>query len=69
MSDQVGDIWRRFDNIITKTSSPEAKAMVEAIKLQTELLNLRLAPLEHYLGALIHQDAERDKERIGVLLK
>ena len=55
MSEAIRDIWKRFDDLIAKSETAEAKALVEAIKLQTELLNLRIAPLEHHIAMLGHQ--------------
>ena len=55
MSDAIRDIWKRFDDLIAKSETAEAKALVEAIKLQTELLNLRIAPLEHHIAMLGRQ--------------
>lgn len=55
MSDAIRDIWKKFDDLIAKSETDEAKALVGAIKLQTELLNLRLVPLEHHIAALGRQ--------------
>ena len=47
MSEQIREILQRFDDLVDKAQTPEAKILVEAIKLQTQLINLRLAVLEH----------------------
>lgn len=49
MSSQIQDIWNRFDELIKNAETPEARMIGETTKLQTMLLNLRLAPIEHLL--------------------
>lgn len=52
MSQEICEIWNRFDALIAKAESPDTKTLIEAIKLQSELLNTRLAPLGELLGAI-----------------
>jgi hypothetical protein len=52
MIDHVRDIFKRFDEAIASAQSGEAKAHLTAMKLQTELLNLRLGAIEHSLVAV-----------------
>jgi predicted transcriptional regulator len=52
MSNEIRAMWPKFDELANKAQSTDTKILVEAIKLQTELLNMRLAPLEHLLGSI-----------------
>lgn len=53
MSDQIRRIWGDFDKLITDAPTPEAKSTLEGLKLLAELLNTRLGPIEHMLGAAL----------------
>lgn len=53
MSQQIQEIWKRFDDLAAKAETADARLMIEAIRLQTELLNLRLAPLPHEIAAIV----------------
>jgi hypothetical protein len=50
MNGQIQSIWFRFDELIKNAETPEARMIAETAKLQAELLNLRLGPIEHLLG-------------------
>ncbi|SFB40124.1 hypothetical protein SAMN04515620_1673 [Collimonas sp. OK607] len=52
MTQQIQEIWKKFDVLIETAESPDTKLLIEAIKLQTELLNIRIAPMEHLLGTI-----------------
>lgn len=52
MTQEIRDIWKKFDALIEKAESPDTKILIEAIKVQSELLNSRLAPLGDFLGAI-----------------
>ena len=54
MNSPIQDIWKRFDKLIESAETPEARMIAETAKLQTELLNIRLAPLEH-MGRMLNQ--------------
>ena len=56
MNSQIHDIWHRFDELIKSAETPEARMIAETTKLQSMLLNLRLAPIEH----LIERAPSRD---------
>lgn len=47
MNAQIHDIWTRFDELIKTAETPEARMIAETTKLQSMLLDLRLAPIEH----------------------
>ncbi len=49
MNSQIQDIWIRFDELIKKAETPEARMSGETAKLQAMLLNLRLMPIVHLL--------------------
>lgn len=53
MSQQIQDVWKRFDELIGKAGNDDTRLIIEALKLQTELINLRLAPLPHEIGAFM----------------
>jgi hypothetical protein len=46
MSIDIHAIGRRFDDLAAKAESPDIKLLIEAIKLQTEMMNVRLAAIE-----------------------
>lgn len=57
MSDQIRDIWKKFDELAEKADSTDSNRMiVEAIRLQTELINLRLGALPHEIAAIVSQN-------------
>lgn len=55
MSNPIQNIWIRFDELIKSAETPEARMIAETAKLQAELLNLRLAPIEHLLGRALNK--------------
>jgi hypothetical protein len=52
-SDQIRQMWGKFDDLIGKAESPETKLLIEAIKVQTELMNIRLALIESNTAAAV----------------
>lgn len=50
MPENVRRIWEEFDKLIDEATTAEAKSTLQGLKLLAELLNTRLAPLEHLLG-------------------
>lgn len=55
MSDEIRAIWPRFDELAAQTGSPDVRLIIEAMKLQTELMNMRLAAIESLNAALMRQ--------------
>lgn len=53
MSQQIQDIWKRFDDLIGRADDPNTKLLIEALKVHAELMNLRLALLPHEVGAVV----------------
>jgi hypothetical protein len=57
MSDQIRDIWKKFDEVAEKADETDSnRVIVEAIRLQTELINLRLAGLPHEIAAILSRN-------------
>jgi hypothetical protein len=52
MNDQVRKNWNRFDELIGAAESPDTKAILEAIKMQTEMINLNLTGLAHVMTTI-----------------
>ncbi|MBF8177214.1 hypothetical protein [Herminiimonas contaminans] len=52
MSNEIREIWTRFDELIAKSANPDTSAVVQAIKLQTEFMNIRLAQMEQSLASI-----------------
>lgn len=48
---QIREMWGQFDALIASDISPDAKAIITAIRMQTELMNSRLAMIEHGVAA------------------
>lgn len=46
MTTETPNIWHQFDTLIADAQSTDAKTLIAAMKLQSELLNLRLEQLE-----------------------
>lgn len=63
MSQQIQDIWKKFDAAIASAESPDTKAMIEALKAQAELTNMRLAMIEHSLGNLVQMTSQTTMKR------
>lgn len=55
MSDQIRAMWPRFDELAAKTKSADIRLIIEAIKLQTELMNMRLGAIESLTAAQMRQ--------------
>ncbi|WP_234775190.1 hypothetical protein [Paraburkholderia tropica] len=55
MTQQIRDIWKRFDELIGKTENDDTKLIIEALKAQAELINHRLAPLPAEIAALVQK--------------
>lgn len=53
MSEQIRRIWSDFDALFAAAETPEAKAQLQAVKLQTELINAGLAAIQAQLGILV----------------
>lgn len=49
-SDMIRQIWPKFDDLIAKAESNETKLLIEALKLHAEIMNSRLAAIEHLNG-------------------
>ena len=48
---QIRAMWVKFDELIASDISADTKAIITAIKMQTELMNSRLAAIEHGTAA------------------
>jgi hypothetical protein len=46
MSEEIRKIWPKFDDLAGQAANPDTKLIIEALKLQAELMNLRLAGIE-----------------------
>ena len=57
MNTQIQNIWKHFDELIQNAKTPEAQMIAETAKLQAEIVNLRLAPIEHLLGAVLKRNS------------
>ncbi len=55
---QMQQIWKVFDSALEGAESNDTKHLVAALRAHAELMNTRLAPLEHLLAALIQQKAK-----------
>lgn len=55
MSIDIRALGLRFDELATKAESPDIKLLIEAIKLQTEMMNLRLTAIERTGTAQMRQ--------------
>lgn len=55
MSDQIRAMWPRFVELAAKTESADIRLIIEAIKLQTELMNMRLGAIESLTAAQMRQ--------------
>jgi hypothetical protein len=53
MSQQIQDIWKRFENLESLATTGDAKLIIAAIRLHAELTNIRLAPLPHEIAAIL----------------
>jgi hypothetical protein len=58
MSQQIEAIWNKFDTAAAAATSPDMKALIEAMKAQTELLNLRLFGIEYSLENIMQEAAK-----------
>ena len=59
MSEDIRHIWDGFDILIGDAKTPELKAQIQAIKLQTQLINLRLAPIAYMMGTAMQSGLPR----------
>ena len=50
--EHVRDLWNRYDALIGRATDEQTKLILEAMKLNAELLNGRLAPLENLLATI-----------------
>ncbi|MGF7131924.1 hypothetical protein P3T40_003407 [Paraburkholderia sp. EB58] len=55
MTQQIQDIWKRFDDLIAKGGNLDTKLIIEALKLHAELMNLRLGGLPHETAAIMQR--------------
>lgn len=55
MPDHIRRIWEEFDKLIDEAPTPEAKSILQGLKLLADLTNARLAPLEHLVGQIAVQ--------------
>ncbi len=56
MTKDLGSVWMQFDTLIGQSESADTKALIAAIRLQTEFLNQRLSQIETNTGYQIHKD-------------
>lgn len=56
-SKQIRELRESFDALITSDTSPDVKVVLSAIKLQTEVLNGRLAAIENLLAKILQRSA------------
>lgn len=57
---QIREMWGKFDDLIASDISPDAKAIISAIKMQTEIMNGRLAGVERSTGELARTAAQQN---------
>jgi hypothetical protein len=55
MTQQIQDIWKRFDELIGQSGDQNTKLIIEALKAHAELMNLRLALLPHEIAATVQR--------------
>jgi hypothetical protein len=56
-SDVIRQIWPKFDDLIAKAESNETKLLIEALRLHAEVMNSRLAAIEHLSAAQMRASA------------
>ncbi|MGO4762259.1 hypothetical protein AB4120_06925 [Cupriavidus sp. 2KB_3] len=55
---QIQQLWPVFDELSTKaqnTGHPEISLLIDALKMQTELLNSRFGAIEQLLRGVLHK--------------
>ncbi len=55
MTNEIRALWPRFDELAAKAESADMRLLIEAIKLQTELMNMRLGAIESLSAAQMRQ--------------
>lgn len=50
--EQMRALWAKYDDLIARATDEQTKLILEAMKLNAELLNGRLAPVENLLGII-----------------
>jgi hypothetical protein len=55
MNDEIRAMWPRFDELAAKAESADMRLPIEAIKLQTGLMNMRLGAIESLDAAQMRQ--------------
>ena len=55
INNEIRAMWPRFDELAAKTESADIRLIIEAIKLQTELMNMRLGAIESLNAAQMRQ--------------
>lgn len=58
-------MWGKFDELIASDISPDAKAIISAIRMQTEIMNGRLAGVEHTTAALARTVQQSGVKLVG----
>jgi len=59
MSNEIRAMWAQFDKLVESASGDDAKAIIAAIKLQTEFMNVRLVQIEMNTGHQARSEARK----------
>lgn len=59
MTKDIRDVWPQFDALIVQTECAATKALIAAIRLQTELLDLHLSQIEVNTAYPMQNDLRR----------
>lgn len=65
MTDQIRAMWPRFDELAAKAESSDVRLIIEAIKLQSELMNMRLGAIESLNAAQMRQAGAASMNPLG----
>lgn len=57
---QIRAVWGKFDDLIASDISPDAKAIISAIKMQTEIMSGKLGAIERSTGELARTSAQQN---------
>jgi hypothetical protein len=63
MGKNAHDVWPQFDALIAQAASAETKALIAAIRLQTEFLDLRLSQIESNTAYQLQKDMRSSFEQ------
>lgn len=61
MSEQIRQIWDKFDQLEKEAHDYDEIMNIKAMKIQTELINMRLASMESNLGMIVRLLSERKR--------